>query len=134
MGRHTSFLIHLLLSKREKKSVPPLFPSSYPCKRICVHAAQRRKAFLRFFKPPRASNARASRKINIARKRTDQITRTPVKMRPDGDATLFEASGCSKIFTFHLFDAIFHATPVLLCNAFYYILFLYVVCIHRQNI
>jgi len=29
-----------------------------------------------------------SRKTNIARKRTDQITRTPVKMRLDFDATL----------------------------------------------
>lgn len=117
MARHTSFLMHLLLSKREKKRVSLLssllcFPLRIRANVFVPNAAQRRKAFLRFVGPPRASDTRASRKTNIARKRTDQITRTPVKMRPDfGDATLFEASGCNKIFlTSHLPDVAFCVT------------------------
>lgn len=117
MARRTSFLTHLLLSKREKKRPPPLPPLVVPA-RICAHAAQGRPFYDSLGRLARQTHERHVKQTSH-RERTDQITRTPVKMRPDfGDATLFEASGCSKIFlTSHSPDVTFHVTLVFLRNA-----------------
>lgn len=77
--------------------------------RICAHTVQCQKAFLRFVRPSLSSDARTSRKTNIAREGTDQITRTPVKMRPDFsrcDSFRNVMSSCNEILYIHYFSFI----------------------------